>query len=67
MKRRQQIAKLMYTPRWAQGDIVFTQAYEAMSREEKLDVLAHWITELLSVRNAMIPNPQSWHHFMEEK
>jgi hypothetical protein len=67
MKRRQQIAKLMYTPRWGQGDIVFLETYEALPREEKLDVLSYWITELLSLRNAMIPNPDSWHHFIKEK
>lgn len=67
MKRRQQIAKLMYTPKWGQGDIVFLETYATLTRDEKLDVLSHWITELLSVRNAMIPNPNSWHHFIKEK
>ena len=67
MKRRQQIAKLMYTPRWGQGDVVFLEPYDTLTREEKLDVLSYWITALLSVRNAMIPNPNSWHHFIKEK
>ena len=34
---------------------------------EKLEVLANWISELLSIRNDMIPNPQSWYHFIKEK
>lgn len=67
MKRRQQIAKLMYTPRWGQGDVVLFDSYETLSRDDKLEVLANWISELLSIRNALIPNPQSWHHFMKEK
>lgn len=67
MKRRQQIAKLMYTPRWGQGDVVLLDSYETLSRDDKLEVLANWISELLSIRNALIPNPQSWHHFLKEK
>jgi hypothetical protein len=67
MKRRQQIAKLMYTPKWGQGDVVFLDAYEGMTRDDKLETLAYWINELLEARNALIPNPQSWHHFLKEK
>ena len=67
MKRRKQIGKLIYTPKWDQGDIELSQDYEGLSRDEKLEVLAHWITGLLCTRNAMIPNPQSWHHFMDKK
>ena len=67
MKRRKQIGKLIYTPRWDQGDVVLSDDYEGLTREEKLEVLAHWITALLSKRNAMITNPKSWHHFMGDK
>lgn len=67
MKRRKQIGKLIYTPKWNQGDIELREDYDGLNREEKLDVLSQWITELLSVRNKMIPNPKSWHHFMGEK
>ena len=67
MKRRKQIGKLIYTPRWGQGDVELREDYDGLNREEKLDVLSQWITELLSVRNKMIPNPKSWHHFMGEK
>jgi len=67
MKRRQQIGKLIYTPRWNQGDVELGEDYEGLSRDEKLEALSYWISELLSTRNAMIPNPQSWHHFMGEK
>jgi len=67
MKRRKQIGKLIYTPRWDQGDIVLSDDYEGLTREEKLEVLAHWITELLSKRNVMITNPKSFHHFMGDK
>jgi len=67
MKRRKQIGKLIYTPRWNQGDVELGEDYEGLSRDEKLDALADWISELLSTRNAMIPNPQSWHHFMDER
>ena len=67
MKRRKQIGKLIYTPRWGQGDVELGKDYDGLSRDEKLDVLAQWITALLSVRNAMIPNPKSWHHFIGEK
>ncbi len=67
MKRRKQIGKLIYTPRWGQGDVELREDYDGLNREEKLDVLSQWITELLSVRNEMIPNPKSWHHFMGEK
>jgi hypothetical protein len=67
MKRRKQIGKLIYTPRWGQGDIELSQDYGGLSRDEKLDVLSDWINELLSIRNAMIPNPQSWHHFTGDK
>jgi len=67
MKRRKQIGKLIYIPRWDQGDVELGKDYDGLSRDEKLNVLAQWITELLSVRNAMIPNPKSWHHFMGEK
>jgi len=67
MKRRKQIGKLIYTPRWSQGDVELREDYDGLNREEKLDVLSQWITELLSVRNKMIPNPKSWHHFMGEK
>ena len=67
MKRRKQIGKLIYTPRWEQGDVELGEDYDGLSRSEKLDVLAHWISKLLSIRNKMIPNPKSWHHFMGEK
>ena len=67
MKRRKQIGKLMYTPRWNQGDVKLGEDYESLTRDEKLEVLANWISELLSIRNAMIPNPKSWHHFMDKK
>lgn len=67
MKRRKQIGKLIYIPKWGQGDVELAEDYNGLNREEKLDVLSQWITELLSVRNAMIPNPKSWHHFMGEK
>ncbi len=67
MKRRKQIGKLIYTPRWNQGDVELGADYEGLSRDEKLEALSYWISELLSTRNAMIPNPQSWHHFMGEK
>lgn len=67
MKRRKQIGKLIYTPKWDQGDIELSQDYGGLSRDEKLEVLAHWITGLLCTRNAMIPNPQSWHHFTGDK
>jgi len=67
MKRRKQIGKLIYTPRWSQGDVELREDYDGLNREEKLDVLSQWITELLSVRNEMISNPKSWHHFMGEK
>jgi len=67
MKRRKQIGKLIYTPRWGQGDVELREDYDGLNREEKLDVLSQWITELLSVRNEMIPNPKSWHHFMGKK
>ena len=67
MKRRKQIGKLIYTPRWGQGDVQLGEDYEGLSREDKLEVLSYWISALLSTRNAMIPNPQSWHHFMGEK
>jgi hypothetical protein len=67
MKRRQQIGKLIYTPRWNQGDVELGEDYEGLSRDEKLEALSYWISELLSTRNAMIPNPQSWHHFMGDK
>jgi len=67
MKRRKQIGKLIYTPRWGQGDVQLGEDYEGLSREDKLEVLSYWISELLSMRNAMIPNPQSWHHFMGDK
>ena len=67
MKRRKQIGKLIYTPRWGQGDIELGEDYDGLSRDEKLEVLAHWIGRLLSIRNEMIPNPKSWHHFMDKK
>jgi hypothetical protein len=67
MKRRKQIGKLIYTPRWGQGDVQLGEDYEGLSREDKLEVLSYWISELLSMRNEMIPNPQSWHHFMGDK
>lgn len=67
MKRRKQIGKLIYTPNWGQGDVELGEDYDGLNRDEKLDVLAQWITGLLSVRNEMIPNPKSWHHFMGEK
>ena len=67
MKRRKQIGKLIHDPHWDQQDVVFLEDYESMSREDKLDVLGGWITELLEIRNAMIPNPKSWHHFMGDK
>ena len=67
MKRRKQIGKLMYTPRWNQGDVQLGEDYESLTRDEKLEVLANWISELLSIRNKMIPNPKSWHHFIKEK
>jgi hypothetical protein len=67
MKRRKQIGKLIYTPRWGQGDVKLSEDYEGLSRDEKLDVLSHWISEFLSIRNAMISNPQSRHHFMGDK
>jgi len=67
MKRRKQIGKLIYTPRWNQGDVELGEDYEGLSRDEKLEALSYWISELLSIRNSMIPNPQSWHHFMGEK
>lgn len=67
MKRRKQIGKLMYTPNWRRGDVRLGEDYEALDREEKLEVLANWISELLSIRNEMIPNPKSWHHFIREK
>ena len=67
MKRRKQIGKLMYTPRWNQGDVKLGEDYESLTRDEKLEVLANWISELLSIRNAMIPNPKSWHHFIGER
>ena len=67
MKRRKQIGKLIYTPRWGQGDVQLGEDYEGLSREDKLEVLSYWMSELLSMRNAMIPNPQSWHHFMGDK
>ena len=67
MKRRKQIGKLIYTPRWGQGDVQLGEDYEGLSREDKLEVISYWISELLSIRNAMIPNPKSWHHFMGDK
>jgi hypothetical protein len=67
MKRRKQIGKLIYTPRWGQGDVQLGEDYEGLSREDKLEVLSYWISELLSMRNAMIPNSKSWHHFMGDK
>lgn len=67
MKRRKQIGKLIYTPRWDQGDVELGEDYDGLGREEKLEVLAHWIGRLLSIRNEMIPNPKSWHHFMDKK
>jgi hypothetical protein len=67
MKRRKQIGKLMYTPRWGQGDVRLGEDYEGLNRDDKLEVLAYWISELLQMRNAMITNPKSWHHFMGEK
>lgn len=67
MKRRKQIGKLIYTPKWNQGDVQLGEDYESLSRDEKLEVLSCWISELLSIRNAMIPNPKSWHHFMGDK
>ena len=67
MKRRKQIGKLIYTPRWGQGDVELSEDYDGLSREEKLDVLSYWISDLLSIRNEMITNPKSWHHFTGEK
>ena len=67
MKRRKQIGKLIYTPRWCQGDVELGEDYEGLSREDKLEVLSYWISKLLSIRNSMIPNPKSWHHFMGDK
>ena len=67
MKRRKQIGKLIYTPRWGQGDVQLGEDYEGLSREDKLEVLSYWISKLLSIRNSMIPNPKSWHHFMGDK
>ena len=67
MKRRKQIGKLMYTPRWNQGDVKLGEDYLSLSRDEKLEALANWIGALLSARNAMIPNPKSWHHFTDKK
>jgi len=67
MKRRKQIGKLIHDPHWDQQDVVFLEDYESMSREDKLDALGGWITELLEIRNDMIPNPKSWHHFMNDK
>ena len=67
MKRRKQIGKLMYTPKWNQGDVKLGEDYLSLSRDEKLEALANWIDALLSARNAMIPNPKSWHHFMGKK
>lgn len=67
MKRRKQIGKLIYTPRWGQGDVELGEDYDGLSRLEKLDVLSYWISDLLSIRNKMIPNPKSWHHFMDKK
>jgi hypothetical protein len=67
MKRRKQIGKLIYTPRWGQGNVELGEDYDGLSRDEKLDALSHWITALLSVRNEMIPSPKSWHHFMGGK
>ena len=67
MKRRKQLGRLMYTPKWGQGDVKFGEDYDALDREEKLEVLANWISELLSIRNEMIPNPKSWHHFMGQR
>ena len=67
MKRRKQIGKLIYTPKWDQGDVQLGEDYERLSRDGKLGVLSDWVSELLSIRNAMIPNPKSWHHFMGDK
>ena len=67
MKRRKQIGKLIYDPHWMQADVKFSEDYESLPREEKLDVLAEWISDLLEIRNEMIPNPKSWHHFMNDK
>lgn len=66
MKRRKQIGKLIYTPRWDQGDVELGEDYDGLSRDEKLEALAHWIGRLLSIRNEMIPNPKSWHHFINK-
>jgi len=67
MKRRKQIGKLIYDPQYMQADVKFSEDYESLPREEKLDVLAEWISDLLEIRNEMIPNPKSWHHFMNDK
>ena len=67
MKRRKQIGKLIYTPTWHQAEVELGEDYKGLSRDDKLEVSAQWISELLSMRNEMITNPKSWHHFMGDK